>query len=365
MTNFALLPPEVNSARMYAGPGAGPMLAAAAAWEGLATQMAATAASGAAVVATLAAGWTGPSSALMTAAAQRTITWLHVSTAEAEQTAAQQRAAAAAYETAFAATVPPPAIATNRSLQASLIATNFLGQNTAAIAALEAQYLEMWAQDAAAMLGYAAAAAGASQLAPFSDPPPTTAAPAAASDPSSGLSLLGELTGPLSPLSLLNPALGGYLFGTEMYGLPSVSANVAELAQKVAALPPTTTGQELVHGAARPKVRPATVPATASVGRAGMVGRLSVPPNWISTAPAMSPAAVVAKPVAVTPISSIAGRGGLAGDLALAGAAGGSLAAGGTTTPVVASRGGAPARTAAGSTIFVIQAADWPEERQA
>ena len=34
--DFAMLPPEVNSGRMYAGPGSGPMLAAAAAWDGLA-----------------------------------------------------------------------------------------------------------------------------------------------------------------------------------------------------------------------------------------------------------------------------------------------------------------------------------------
>lgn len=341
------------------------MLAAATAWDGLAAQMSATATSGAAVVAALAAGWNGPSSTTMMAAAQRTLAWIHLSAAEAEQTAAQQRAAAAAYETAFAATVPPPAIATNRSLQASLIATNFLGQNSAAIAALEAQYLQMWAQDAGAMLNYAASATSASQLAPFSDPPQTAADPAAtaaATDPSPGLSLLSGLTGPFSPLSLLNPVLGGYLFSTEMYGLPSVSANVAELAQKVAALPSTTAGAELVDDAARPAVRPVAVSTAASVGRAGIVGRLSVPPSWIATAPAVSPAAEVARPAAVT---QIAGHGILAGELALAGAAGGALAANGATTRVVASHSGNRARTAAGSTIFVIQAADWPEERQA
>jgi PPE-repeat protein len=34
--DFAALPPEINSARMYTGPGSGPMLAAASAWHGLA-----------------------------------------------------------------------------------------------------------------------------------------------------------------------------------------------------------------------------------------------------------------------------------------------------------------------------------------
>ena len=37
--DFALLPPEINSARMYAGPGSGPTLAAAAAWEALAADL--------------------------------------------------------------------------------------------------------------------------------------------------------------------------------------------------------------------------------------------------------------------------------------------------------------------------------------
>ncbi len=43
--DFAFLPPEVNSGRMYTGPGAGPMLAAAAAWDDLAAELSSTAAS--------------------------------------------------------------------------------------------------------------------------------------------------------------------------------------------------------------------------------------------------------------------------------------------------------------------------------
>ena len=37
--DFAFLPPEINSGRMYVGPGSGPLLAAAAAWDGIATEL--------------------------------------------------------------------------------------------------------------------------------------------------------------------------------------------------------------------------------------------------------------------------------------------------------------------------------------
>jgi PPE-repeat protein len=46
-------------------------------------------------------------------------------------------------------------IAANRALLAALVATNFLGQNTPAIAATEAQYMEMWFQDGLTMDTYA------------------------------------------------------------------------------------------------------------------------------------------------------------------------------------------------------------------
>jgi PPE-repeat protein len=80
-----------------------------------------------------------------------------------ELTASQAYAAAAAYEAAFAATIPPPVIEANRALLAALVATNFLGQNTPAIMATEALYAEFWAQDAAAMYSYAGNAAAASE----------------------------------------------------------------------------------------------------------------------------------------------------------------------------------------------------------
>jgi PPE-repeat protein len=175
MLDFAQLPPEINSALMYSGPGSGPLLAAAAAWDGLATELYTTASSYGSLITGLTDGpWHGPAAASMVAAAMPQVAWLNSTAGQAEQAATQAVAAAGAYEAAFVETVPPPEIAANRALLMALLATNFLGQNTAAIAATEAQYAEMWAQDAAAMYGYAGASAAASTLTPFNPAAPTT-----------------------------------------------------------------------------------------------------------------------------------------------------------------------------------------------
>ncbi len=192
--DFALFPPEVNSGRMYAGPGPGSMVAAAEAWEGLASDLHATAGAYQSVVSGLTAGpWLGPSSASMTAAAASYVRWLGSSAAQAEEAAMQARAAVAAYEEAFASTVPPQLVAANRALFARLVAGNLFGQNTSAIAMTEAQYVEMWAQDAATMYRYAGASASATTLTPFTAPrdntdPAGPAAQAAAVDQATGTS---------------------------------------------------------------------------------------------------------------------------------------------------------------------------------
>jgi PPE-repeat protein len=180
--DFGALPPEINSARMYAGPGSGPLMAAAAAWDGLGAELGSAASGYASTISELTSGpWIGPASSSMVSAVTPYATWLGTVAAQAEDTANQARAAAAAYEVAFAATVPPPVIAANRTLLATLVATNFFGQNTPAIAATETQYAEMWAQDAGAMYGYAGASQAASQFVPFAAAPNTTT-PDAASD---------------------------------------------------------------------------------------------------------------------------------------------------------------------------------------
>jgi PPE-repeat protein len=180
--DYGILPPEINSARIYAGPGSAPMLAAASAWDGLAAELGSAASSYTAVISELTEGsWHGPASASMAASATPYVTWMSRVAAEAEQTASQARAAAAAFEAAFALTVPPVVVAANRAQLAALVATNVLGQNTPAITATEAMYAEMWAQDASAMYGYAGSSAAAATVTPFSSPPQTSNPTAAAS----------------------------------------------------------------------------------------------------------------------------------------------------------------------------------------
>lgn len=119
MLDFGALPPEINSGRIYAGPGAASMLAAATAWQELATELNSVAANYSSIISGLTSGsWSGPTSATMAAAVAPYVTWLSSTGVQAEEAAAHATAAAGAYETALAATVPPPVIAANRSLLA-------------------------------------------------------------------------------------------------------------------------------------------------------------------------------------------------------------------------------------------------------
>ena len=154
---------------MFAGPGSGPLLAAAAAWNELASELASSAASFSSVTSDLASGsWLGPTSTAMMAVASQYTTFLSGAAAQAEEAASQAGAAAAAFESALAATVQPAVVAANRALMQVLANTNFLGQNAPAIADIEAAYEQMWALDVSAMAGYHFdASAAAERLAPW------------------------------------------------------------------------------------------------------------------------------------------------------------------------------------------------------
>lgn len=357
--DFGALPPEINSGRLYSGPGSGPLLAAAAAWDALAAELGSTASSYNSVISSLSGGvWSGPTAVAMSAAAQPFAAWMSSTAAAAQSAAAGARAAAAAFDTAFAATVPPPVIAANRSALLSLIATNFLGQNTAAIAATEVEYGEMWAQDAGAMYGYAGASAGATGLAPFANPPETTnptgpqaqsaataaagqaqstlaqlvsmvpqtlrnmaAATPAAADPTS---VLDFLAGPLSPISLFG--IGGipYLLAIQCVLLPMNGANVVSSVNRAIGPKPWLEEPALPAGALGGTRLAGAPTVSAGLGNAGSIGRMSVPQGWIAQTPTAKAVAAVfpeAGPQAVATVAA-EGESSLAADLALAGVAG-------------------------------------------
>lgn len=164
--SFSVWPPEVNSVLLLDGPGPGPMLAAAAAWDGVGGELSSAANAFGSLTSDLAGqAWQGPASVSMTSAAARYVDWLGGAAAQAEQAAAQARGAASAYEDVLATIVDPGLIAANRGQFVSLVMSNLFGQNAPAIAAAEAAYEQMWAQDVAAMGGYhASASATVAQL---------------------------------------------------------------------------------------------------------------------------------------------------------------------------------------------------------
>ncbi|OBK87318.1 PPE family protein [Mycolicibacter sinensis] len=332
---FGAIPPEVHSGLMYSGAGPGPLLAAAAAWQALAGELHTAAAAYRSVIADLAGVWHGPSALTMVTAATPYAEWIGVTATRVEHAAAQVSSAAAAYEAAFAAHVPPPVIAANRSLLMTLVATNLLGQNAPAIAATEALYAEMWAQDATAMYGYAGSAAAATQLSVF-DPAPEaadaatdssqlvpaaeaagvrtasaapsrvsqllsavprtltdlTASPAQATpgDIGSGIGdiakFLGDLTGPYSPLGHLANLGSGWLIAGQLVGLAQNPPGVASLLSGPA---PITGALGPLSGGYISYQAPLSAGATtvaASTGQASLVGSLSVPASWSTAAPA-------------------------------------------------------------------------------
>jgi len=169
--DFGMRPPERNSGHLYSGPGSDLLMTAAAAWDTLAATLGEAAAGYAAAIGQLAQGCHGPAATATTQALAHHREWLDTLAGQARQAAHRAEAAASAYEAAFAATVPPPTIEANRARRAVLAATNFLGHTSADIADTEADYEQMWAQDAAAMYAYAAASADAATVIPFAPPP--------------------------------------------------------------------------------------------------------------------------------------------------------------------------------------------------
>jgi PPE-repeat protein len=345
MLDYGTLPPEINSARMYSGAGSESMMAAAAAWEGLANALESVSRVYSSTIARLQdEGWSGGASEVMASAAAPYVAWMTTAGVQAEEAASQARAAAAAYETAFAATVPPALVTANRNQLATLLATSFLGQNSAGIAALEAQYEQMWAQDAAAMYDYAASSSAATTLGQFTPPPRTTNAatqptPAAAAARATGSPTAGNAQTTLSQLmssvprelqalatgfsnpaqttgttpmldvfstfnTLTGPAsLGSNLSRTTTSALSGYSgisrtaiqsgneaAKAASAAANAATAGADSPGSEVVRGPVLASSGNATTLAKTMLGGTTLA-KLSVPQSWTTTNPPATPVA--------------------------------------------------------------------------
>lgn len=395
MFDFSASPPEVTSAKMYAGPGSASMTSAAAAWNAVAAELNSFAQGYSSVISQLEGQqWSGPAATTMAAAAAPYVQWVSTAAVQAEQTATQAQATAAAFEAAHAMVVPPPLITANRALLMQLIQTNLLGQNTPQIAATEAQYEQMWAQDSQAMYGYASSASTSTQLAPFTTPPQTAnpagqanqaatttaqaagagashlnslsqmissvpqqlsaaAAPAAATSSTesffgipisssllSSTGVFNTLSGPLNTVAALARTFGNLgTYGVASFRVLNDMALYSPLLGLTEAAGNATFGTGAALGAGlASSTAGASGAVLASAGAAAPMGPLSVPPSWASATPVATAASEtplwVSEAEALHEFDAEAGAAPAAGFGPMAGMAG-AAAAGMLARPVV------------------------------
>jgi PPE-repeat protein len=226
-------------------------------------------------------------------------------------------------------------IAANRALLLMLVATNFFGQNTAAIAATEAEYVGMWAQDAAAMYGYAGASSAASALSPFTAPlqatnpaglgrQATTVTQAAGTSAGTGVQTVSPLTSAATPSALesLASTATSSTSTSPLSSLTTLTSGTSVVSGAVSSASMSTSGVSMLGSAGSlmnsfgsatsvfgqsfqmsgSVLSPAVgsgasalsasgtggTAVTAAAGRAASLGALSIPQGWTSAAPAFS-----------------------------------------------------------------------------
>ncbi|WP_232078822.1 PPE family protein [Mycobacterium florentinum] len=322
--DFAALPPEITSTLVWTGPGSAPLMAAATAYANLAAEVSTTATSWESIITTLTTdAWTGGGSSAAAAAAQPIVTYLTDTAAALEQASAAASSSAAAFEAAYAGVVSPALVFTNRAeFAAALAAVPF---SLPQLMELEVEYNEMWVQDATAMTAYQAASDMAAGMLQPVTPLATTTDPAAlgandavqAADfapqalsafdlssltdalqiPFSSNNLLQSIDGFLGTPSVFN-AINGAVNTSAWFVMTAIPtavslghtlAGAAVPAAAVSDVVPAGAGG-IIEGSVVSSVSPMAgagglgSAATASLGNASTVSRLSVPASWAANA---------------------------------------------------------------------------------
>ena len=313
MNDAAVLPPEIISGELYAGPGASSMIAAAEAWRQVAAETETAAAEYDAVLRTLAEAWQGPTVAAMLAAADPYARWLHATANQANDIAAQARAAAAAFQAALGAVVPPALIAENRAELLQLVTSNVFGQNSAAIAATEAVYGQMWAADASAMNQYQVSSrAATAAIVPFQPPPATTKPHAGPATPS---------TVQRPPIPAVHASSGGALrasSGAPAAGSSAASVSTGDGISTILGMDPTSMASVLVSAAgfsAMAATNAANRPLPLMIGALG--GAMAPPVGVASTASRAAEIVRAAGPVDTAPVLASTAGGHVMGGLSV------------------------------------------------
>ncbi|MDR3657391.1 MAG: PPE family protein [Mycobacterium sp.] len=327
-------PPEIISALIHTGPGAGSLIEASGAWQQVAVELENSVAVYASALSGLIETWSGPSAMAMVQSVQPYLIWLRTTAQQSQQMGASAEAAATALSSVRAAVVTPAQVTANRTRLAQLLATNRFGSNTAAIAETEAEYQTMWTNNAAAMTSYQAASAQATALPQFSSPltianpagaaaqastvPAATSSNSAASLSSILSSLIGSNSGDLVTNGwfqlgntwgnqFLSSGFPINLLGVEAQlataqGVQSVGGEVGQgLAEGEAAL-----GASEAEVASAVRAAGSATAPTAALGVGVTVGKLTAPPAVVGLLPAAQSPVQLASSVSPLPAGNSA-----------------------------------------------------------
>jgi PPE-repeat protein len=223
--------PEINYQLMTTGDLGASLMAAGAAHQSLADMLIAEMIQmGFNTSSTAAVSWQGPGGQMMTMSAGEFITILEAASIWIQTASQQALEVVSAHQAAVQAMIPSEVSITNRVTQGGLVGTNWFGQNTPGINALDAQYAGFWINNAGQRSVYGSVVAMALGLlatpAPLSPTAPDPAGPAvgvAEAGAQGGLQAAGQTMTQAAGA----PAAGGTAAGSPAQGLMSSMGSLA------------------------------------------------------------------------------------------------------------------------------------------